>query len=101
MEELGNKNSRGGHADGSKSRQAPNFVAVRKGTRFVIEGRFAIRFDLGKFVADELIMPDHASNVATQEWRQRPAVTGYHCMEATEQPFPTSLAAEPNAVQSE
>jgi hypothetical protein len=101
MEDLGNKNSRGRHADGSKTRQAANFVAVWKGTRFVIEGRLAIRFDLRNLIADEFIVSDHAFNIATQEWWQWPTVTGHHCMEATEQPFPNSLAAEPNAVQGE
>ena len=56
MEDLGNKNGRGRHADGSKTRQAPNFVAVWKGTRFVIEGHFAIRFDLRNLIADKLIL---------------------------------------------
>ena len=61
----------------------------------------AIRFDLRNLIADELVVPDHALNVATQERWQRPAVTGHHGVEATEQPFPNSLAGEPNAVQSE
>jgi hypothetical protein len=46
-------------------------------------------------------MPNHPSNVVTQEWWQRPTVPGHHCSEPTEQPFPNSLAAEPNAVQGE
>ena len=101
MENLGNKNSRSRHADRSKTRQATNLVAPWKGTGFVIESGVAIRFDLRNLIADKLIMPDHAYNVATEEWWQRPTVTGHHCIEATEQPFPNSLAAKPNAVQGE
>src|SRR4249920_1649819 len=101
MEHLGNKNSCGGHPDRSKTGQAANLVALWKGTRFVIEGGVAIRFDFRNLIADKLVMPDHASNVTTQERWQWPAVTGHHCIEATEQSFANSLAVEPNAVQGE
>ena len=101
MEHLGNENGRRRHADRSKSDQTPNLVALWKGTRFVIESCLAIGFDLRDLIADKLIMPDHAYNVATQERWQRPTITGDYCIEPTEQPFSNSLAAKPNAVQSE
>ena len=101
MEDLGDENGRGRNTDRPKTRQTPNLLPLWKRTRFVIERDLAVGFDLRDLIADKLIMPDHAYNVATQEWWQRPTVTGDHCIEPTEQLFPNPLAGEPNSVQSE
>ena len=101
MEYLGNKNSRSRHADCPKICQAAHLVALWKRARFVGQGSLAIRFNLRNLIADELIMPDHPSNITAQEGWQRPTVTGHHCIEATEKPFHNSLAGEPNSVQGE
>ena len=50
MEHLGNKNSRGRHADGSKTGQAANLIELWKGTHFVIEGGVAIHFDVPNLI---------------------------------------------------
>ena len=63
MKHLGDKNSRGGHPDRSKTGQAANLVALWKGTRFVIEGGVAIRFDFHNLIGEVMDVP-HAHQAA-------------------------------------
>jgi hypothetical protein len=66
---------------GAERRQVPNLLCLGKAAGVVGERFLSIGDDLFDLLGDEVVVPQHPFNVASEERRQRPTITGPHCVQ--------------------
>src|ERR1700733_7559620 len=99
--DLGDQHGCGRLSDRAEHRQTPDLFRVGEasavvGKRFPSVGDYL--FDL---LGDEVVASQHAFNVAPEERRQRPTVSGSHSIETFSQALADAFTGEPNPMQRE
>jgi len=99
MIDLGNQHGRCRLAHRAELRQTLDLLGVREVSGVVVEGFPSFGLDLRDLSRDQLVTREHAFDVASEEWRQRAAVTGLHRFETPSHAFADAFAGEPNSVE--
>jgi hypothetical protein len=99
MIDLGDQHGRCRLAHRAELRQTLDLLGVREVSGVVVEGFLSFGLDLRDLSRDQLVTREHAFDVASEEWRQRAAVTGLHRFETPSHAFADAFASEPNSVE--
>ena len=99
MIDLGDQHGRCRLPHGSKLRQTLDLLGVREASSVIVEGFLSIGLDLRDLSRDHLVARKHAFDVASEKWRQRAAVTGFHRFEPFSHAPADAFAGEPNSVE--
>ena len=99
MVDLGNEHRCGRLAHSAKCRERLNLVRMWETPTLVSKCFLSIKDDLFDLLGDKVVVAQHAFDVAPEEWRQRPTITGPHCVKALPQALADAFAGQPNPMQ--
>jgi len=98
MVDLGNQDGCGRLPDRTQHRQQVNLLPVWKCAVLICECRFTVRFNLVDLIANELVVPKHAFDIAAKKRRKITSVPRFDMVEALLQTLPDPLAAQLDVV---